>query len=406
MLKAGRVLIPNFQNRLLVAISAFVGMLLLVGWVAINEPARMEVFTQQYHGRSLEAGAELFMNNCSTCHGVDGKGTLGKAPALNNPMLFLNDNPAQVASQKVDDLKSAQASLQGEIDTYQQNVLTFAAITKQLKTVKPGSDDEKKLQTQLQSLTAQISNFDLAKTQEQVDAYISQINTAQGNLTAFTAKGWDPTRRVRLKEVGWAGTIDSYVASTVISGRPVSSLYWPQAMPAWGSQGGGPLRPDDIDNLVNYVLNFKDTAVQLTPNDVNQQFKLPGGGGGDVKVNASGQPVGTTADTKKLAADGKLTGGDAALGLAKYTSIGCAGCHVAGITGPITAGTYTRIVNERLKAPENAGKTPEEYIAESIIHPNAYIAPTFAAGVMPQDWGTKLDLKDIQDLIAYLETQK
>src|SRR5689334_20406177 len=122
ILKAGTTLVPNFQQRVLLGTATFVGTLLLVGWVTINEPARMQVFTDQYHGRSIENGAILFLNNCSTCHGVDGKGQTGVAPALNNPMLFLKDNPAIVASKNVDDLKSQQATLQATVDINGQNV--------------------------------------------------------------------------------------------------------------------------------------------------------------------------------------------------------------------------------------------------------------------------------------------
>src|SRR5260221_12366190 len=123
MLKAGRVLLPNIQHRVLVGVSSFVGILLLTGWVAINEPARMDVFTQQYHGRSIENGAQLFLNLCATCHGVDAKGTTGFAPALNNPMLFSKENPAKTAQKQIDDLKAQQATLESAIATYQQQVL-------------------------------------------------------------------------------------------------------------------------------------------------------------------------------------------------------------------------------------------------------------------------------------------
>jgi mono/diheme cytochrome c family protein len=111
-------------------------------------------------------------------------------------------------------------------------------------------------------------------------------------------------------------------------------------------------------------------------------------------------------NVKALAESGQLNGGDATKGETLYTSLGCAGCHNNGAAGPATAGTYTRVVNERLKVPENAGKTPEEYLAESIIHPGAYVVPNFTDGVMPKDWGTKLDITDVRNLIAYLENQK
>jgi mono/diheme cytochrome c family protein len=405
ILKAGVTLVPNFQQRVLLGTATFVGTLLLVGWVVINEPARMQVFTEQYHGRSIEAGAILFLNNCSSCHGVDGKGQTAVAPALNNPMLFLKDNPAIVASKKVDDLKSAQATIQGAMDINDQNIKDLAQAQADLKAATAGSDKAKELQTKVTSLTAQIQNFDKAAEQKKFDDLTAQITQAQKDLDALTVQGWDVNRDVRLKEVKWGGSLDNYLESTITSGRPVSAAYWPNPMPAWGQLSGGPLRPDEVRDLVAYIDNFNDTAIKLTPKDVNQQFKLPGEGGpaaGAVKLNVSGTAVKVTADVTKL----DLKPGDAKRGEQIYTSAGCAGCHSAGVTAPKTEGTFTRIVNDRLKDPKNAGKTPEQYIAESIIHPSTYVVPGFPDNLMPKDWGAKMDIKDIQDLIAYIETQK
>jgi mono/diheme cytochrome c family protein len=407
ILREGKVLVPNFQQRVLIGTATFVGILLLVFWIAVNEPARMDVFTQQYLGRSIENGALTFANNCATCHGPDGKGLEGKAPALNNPMLFLRDNPALIANSKVTDLTKQQSSLKAQIDDYNKSIQTINDLNAKLKTATPGSDDEKKLKDQLDQENNKIKNFDLARTQKQVDDMTTQIQQAQADLKALTDQGWDPTRDTRLHEVKWNGRLQDYIISTVISGRPVSAIYWAPSdpMPAWGQQAGGPMRMDEIIDVSNYIMNFQDTAVKLTPKDVRQQFKQPGSAPA-VKVNESGKAVGSGADIKALVKEG-LTGGDPVLGEQKYVGLACAGCHKPpAVTGPPTPGTYTRIINERLKDPANAGKTPEEYIAESIIHPSAYVVPPFTDGVMPKTFGDQLDIKDIKDLIAYLETQK
>ena len=114
------------------------------------------------------------------------------------------------------------------------------------------------------------------------------------------------------------------------------------------------------------------------------------------------QPVGITVNVMQLG----LGGGDPIKGQTLYTEMSCAACHLLGQTGPITKGTYTRIVNERLKDPANRGMSPEQYIAQSIIRPNAYVVPGFAAGVMLQDYGYKLSMQDLKDLIAFLMQQK
>ncbi len=401
ILKEGRVLVPNFQNRVLLGTATFVGILLLVFWIAVNEPARMDVFTQQYHGRSIENGALIFANYCAGCHGDDARGIEGKAPALDNPMLFLKENPAKTAQAKVDDLTKRQNDLKAQIDDYNKNVQAIADFNAKLKTVQPGSADEKALRDQIDKLNNQIKNFDAAQTQKQVDELTPQIQQAQTDLKTLTDQGWDPKRDTRLTEVGWAPrALQDYIVSTVISGRPVSILYWNQSMPTWGQEAGGPMRMDEIQDVTNYILNFQDTAVKLTPKDILQDFKLPGNAG--PKQGA----VGKNADIKALVKQG-LTGGDPAKGQALYASLTCGpACHMAGLVAPPTTGTYTRIVNDRLKDPKNAGKTPEEYIAESIIAPNAYVVPNYPPGVMPQDFGDRITLDDLKNLIAFLETQK
>ncbi|MEO0565566.1 MAG: hypothetical protein AAF125_25895, partial [Chloroflexota bacterium] len=43
-----RLLIENLENRILVGIASFVGIMVIVGWIAINEPARMATFEDQF----------------------------------------------------------------------------------------------------------------------------------------------------------------------------------------------------------------------------------------------------------------------------------------------------------------------------------------------------------------------
>ncbi|NOG52273.1 MAG: c-type cytochrome [Chloroflexi bacterium] len=116
----GRMLIERIENRILVGTIAFVGIMVLVGWVAINENARMASFTRQYSARSIERGAELFAANCSTCHGTDGRGAQLRAPALNSPHLFGFDYLAQwddeidTLNREVETLEAEKLTLQDE----------------------------------------------------------------------------------------------------------------------------------------------------------------------------------------------------------------------------------------------------------------------------------------------------
>jgi len=86
----------------------------------------------------------------------------------------------------------------------------------------------------------------------------------------------------------------------------------------------------------------------------------------------------------------------------------CTGCHqqAANGVGPMTNGTYTRVINERLKEPQFAGYSPEEYLIDSIVNSANYIVPGFK-DLMVRNLGTEvLDAQDLADLVAYLKTQK
>ena len=61
------------QVKIIIGTIAFMLTMIILGFVALREPARLEAFTDAYEGRSIENGAELFVNNCATCHGVNGQ---------------------------------------------------------------------------------------------------------------------------------------------------------------------------------------------------------------------------------------------------------------------------------------------------------------------------------------------
>jgi hypothetical protein len=70
----------------------------------------------------------------------------------------------------------------------------------------------------------------------------------------------------------------------------------------------------------------------------------------------------------------------------------------------VLEGTYTRIEEERLKDPLLADYTPEHYLVESIIEPAHYVVPNFP-NAMLNNYGDRLTLQDLADLIAFLESQ-
>lgn len=64
------------------------GVILIV--VGLSEEQRMSTFEDYQAAQSIEVGAALFETNCRGCHGLQGEGIPGLAPALNDANFFVN----------------------------------------------------------------------------------------------------------------------------------------------------------------------------------------------------------------------------------------------------------------------------------------------------------------------------
>jgi cytochrome c2 len=187
-----------------ISLVVLVGLLVIV---AVGEQERMQSFTVAYESRQIEAGAALFENNCRPCHGPQGGGIEGVAPALNVLAMF------------------------------------------------------------------------------------------------------DGTR---MENIGFTGTVEDYIGSVIAAGRPIPSegTNYPQRMPTWSREYGGPLADHQIEALVSFIMNWEDRAVA-----------------GDQQPVFTGESVGTDITVR-------LPEGDASNGEDLANTLGCAGCHILAPTGP------------------------------------------------------------------------
>ena len=118
-----------------------------------------------------------------------------------------------------------------------------------------------------------------------------------------------------------------------------------------------------------------------------------GGGGGGGGAAGPGDP-----------ARGKALYNKSTLG--KKSAEGCVSCHKYDESqgkaekAPYTKGTATRA------ATRVPGMSAAEYIRESILNPDAYIVEGFNKGDMYQKWKEDLTPQEIEDLVAYLLTEK
>jgi mono/diheme cytochrome c family protein len=212
------------------------------------------------------------------------------------------------------------------------------------------------------------------------------------------------TNGKRLSEIGWAGTVHDYLLSTISSGRPRASVQfaqYPQRMPTWSQNFGGPLRDDQIQTIVAFVLNWAPALANITPQPTQAIVAV----GTDINQ--------------------KLPAGDAANGQQLAQTLACTACHIsqggAVTIGPDwmpapdnnNQGIGTR-AEARFKAPDYHGKAAnaDQYLFESIVAPDAYLVtgrPTFAPGgtsLMPHDFSVKMSAQMTADVIAYLKTIK
>lgn len=349
---------PKIESRVLIGTLAFLGIMAITGWIAINEGGRMRSFETQFLARSTERGAGLFAANCTSCHGLDGRGLPGIAPALNNPHLFGYSFTAAI-----------------------DNEVTLLTAERDAE----GTTDERRAE---------------------IDAQLAELETERASIVAAMQPaidaGYTPDQPSRLDQLGWAGSQNAFLLTTLIHGRPTSVSYWPQPMAAWSQTAGGPLRTDQMQDIVNYIENW-DKGNNWTMEDllaVNQFARVPVQGDG--MAAAGDEAVGSDVDAILVALEGVT--GDPVNGQAIYTAQACAGCHEGGIVAPPTAGTWTRIENERLQDPALAGYTALQYAVESIVDAHAYLAPGFGP-VMPNNFGDVLDTQQLADLVAYLESQ-
>ena len=286
------------EQRALMGTLVFIAIILAVGWVALNEPRRMDIYTAQYEGRSIQRGASIFVTNCSSCHGARGEGIAGVAPALNTPEMF------------------------------------------------------------------------------------------------------DGTH---LAELGWTGTLEDYLLLTVAAGRPARSADWPNPMPTWSQDYGGPMRPDEVEDVVNFILNWGLAYEEGYAEAPAEEAAAPAAPTPEEEEAPTFEPVGTDVTVA-------LPEGDPARGEALFLGtesapdgapLGCQACH--SLDGSVLVGPSLQGVASRL--PEGY-ESIDLYLHEAIVAPSAHIVPGFEGINMPDNFGERLDAQSLADIIAFLKTQE
>ena len=275
------------QVKVIIGTIAFMLVMIILGVIALFEPARLEETADAFAGRQIEKGAVIFRENCAECHGVEGK-------AL--------------------------------------NCVTY-------------SGEEKSC----------------------VGLPLNHVPLLCG----------DPSQR--MDQMGWESSKDTFIRQAIAAGRP------PTEMPTWAQEFGGPMEGYQIDQVAAYILNWAE----------------------DPALCGEGFVASTVEWPESWA---ELPEGDAAAGEAAYQSNACFACH-GQPDGSVPAAVGPELSDIAIVAAERVeGMPAEQYIFESILDPNKFIAPECPNGPctdpsqMRLDYGNVFDEQGMADLIAYYMT--
>jgi mono/diheme cytochrome c family protein len=164
------------------------------------------------------------------------------------------------------------------------------------------------------------------------------------------------------------------------------------------------VKSTSIQGLVDYWIQYPNTQGQMPAMLVTGQDAQ------NVAAYVASVAAIPGQDTGQLAQAGGVTGTTAADGKEIFTGIGgCGSCHTLAAAG--TTGTVGPNLDEHLRAscqtPQSQqvrGMTLAECIRTAIEKPYAYIPPGYTAGVMPNDFSTRLGKDGVTALVNFLES--
>lgn len=218
------------------------------------------------------------------------------------------------------------------------------------------------------------------KAEQCFDAGGSQIGCQGLPLNNTALLCGEPSQR--MVQLSWGGSKEALIYQTIAAGR-IGSV-----MPTWSKEFGGPMEDHQIEELTTFVLNWGSTDGPLCGEEVVvERVEWPE----SVEDLPEGNP-------------------DNGPGLYEIT-YGCQACHGApdvegsNAVGP-WLGNIANVAAERVE-----GQSAAQYIYESILNPNAFVAPVCANDLpcgepssMPMNFGDRMSLQDMADIVSYYLT--
>jgi len=186
----------------------------------------------------------------------------------------------------------------------------------------------------------------------------------------------------RLSEIGYPQTLERYIISTSEHGRMMGTRPFyagdgsSMVMPPWHRKYGGPLRTDEIEAITSFILNWEQTAKGEI---VLEKITLPEADAGDPAMIAAGK---------------------------KVFIENCASCHRAsGVPENKQQGPEL----DRIKSIKNSRTETlgiENYIRESVLIPEQYLASGFEEMNSHAPCGAILTETELRSIISFLMHQQ
>ena len=239
--------------------------------------------------------------------------------------------------------------------------------------------------------------FDNCATCHGVEARAEECSDAAGESIACVGRPLNNyfllcgDRPQRLVETSYEGTKRQFIEGTLASGRVGSQMV------PWLNTYGGPFRGDQLVDVAAYVLNFENEALCAAP---PVEFPWP------EPANLEELFSLEVSDPVEFVA----APGDPARGEELFASYGCNACH-GNLADSASAAVGPWLGNIGVDgATRVPGYDAQQYVYESILNVNAFIAPDCPTGpcVMPSsmraDFGSAMATtpQDMIDLLSYL----
>jgi mono/diheme cytochrome c family protein len=202
---------------------------------------------------------------------------------------------------------------------------------------------------------------------------VGQLGSTIGDKKFFTA---------RLAEVGWQDTLEAYIITTSAHGRLMATrpMYAGDGkaavMSPWRDKYGGPLRDDQIRDIAAFVMNWRATAL------------------GKIKLTELELPKTSLSDPETVAR-GK-----------QVFLKNCSNCHtIQNVSEAEKQGPELTHIAQ-VAATRKPDMSAEDYIRDSFLIPNAYIVEGFEPEKVGHRCGGVLSEQQLDEIVAFLLTQK